>query len=318
MSATFGSLTPGTEYTFSIVAETVAGVGTAATAPVTVPVVSLPLVTLDPESKTVAAGDIASFTAAALGEPTPSVRWQSFDGTTWSDIGGATDSTYSFTTVATDDGRQYRALFSNTHGDTATEAATLTVHFAPTVTVHPQSQTAALGDSVTFSAAATGNPTPYPRWQIWPKGGTNWVWLNSDGSTSFSITATQEFDGAQFRAEFSNYVNGDFQVTHTDAALLTILAGWDSISNDITELRQAVVDLDLASSKSTRGLEKTLLSLLDSASTAAADQDAKAVTKNLEKFISTVQSQSGKKLVEADATMLVTMAQDIVTAIGQL
>ncbi len=72
----------------------------AATLTVTVPTTT-PTVTTSPSSVTVASGDTATFTATATGSPTPTVQWQfSTDGgATFAAVGGATATTYAFTTT---------------------------------------------------------------------------------------------------------------------------------------------------------------------------------------------------------------------------
>ena len=95
-----------------------------------------PAVTTQPTSQTVLAGATVTFTAAASGNPTPTVKWQSNSGSGWSDIAGATSGTYSFTAAAGDNGVQYRAVFTNGIGtDATTNPATLTVPTLSTFTV---------------------------------------------------------------------------------------------------------------------------------------------------------------------------------------
>lgn len=73
---------------------------------------------------------MATFQANASGAPTPSVQWQiSTNGdATFTNINGATSTTYSFTATASENGDQYRAVFTNSAGDATTLADTLTVH----------------------------------------------------------------------------------------------------------------------------------------------------------------------------------------------
>jgi hypothetical protein len=92
-----------------------------------------PTVTTNPLNTTVAAEDSVSFTAAATGTPAPTVQWQvsSDGGRTWSNITGnssATTTTLTFTATASDNGYQYRAVFTNSVGSATTSAATLTVN----------------------------------------------------------------------------------------------------------------------------------------------------------------------------------------------
>jgi hypothetical protein len=90
----------------------------------------------NPGNQTVTYGNNATFTAAANGNPSPSVQWQtrSSSSGTWGNISGANSTTWTLTnpTVATS-GSQYRAIFTNNCGGTqtaTTSAATLTVNKA--------------------------------------------------------------------------------------------------------------------------------------------------------------------------------------------
>jgi hypothetical protein len=88
-----------------------------------------PVITTQPTSQTVGGGAYATFTAAASGNPTPSVQWQVFadGGSTWVNIAGATSTSYAFTASTTGNGYEYRAVFTNAAGSATTNAATLTV-----------------------------------------------------------------------------------------------------------------------------------------------------------------------------------------------
>lgn len=91
---------------------------------------SAPTIVTPPADASVVAPQPGSFTVASSGIPAPTVQWQiSTDGgTTFSDIPGATAATY--TTPATtlaDNGRQYRAVATNSGGSATSAAATLTV-----------------------------------------------------------------------------------------------------------------------------------------------------------------------------------------------
>jgi hypothetical protein len=57
------------------------------------------------------------------------VQWQvsTNSGSTWSNIAGATTTTYSFTTTASQNGNEYRAVFTNSAGSATTNPAILTV-----------------------------------------------------------------------------------------------------------------------------------------------------------------------------------------------
>jgi hypothetical protein len=182
---------------------------------------SSPVITSHPTSTTVTAGSLASFTAAATGSPTPTVKWQSNSGSGWSDIAGATSGTYSFTAAAGDNGVQYRAVFTNGIGsDATTNPATLTVQYGPTVTTHPTSQTVLSGATVTFTAAASGNPTPTVKWQS--NSGSGWSDIAGATSVTYSLTAAAGNNGVQYRAVFTNGIGSD---ATTNPATLTVQYG---------------------------------------------------------------------------------------------
>ena len=159
-----------------------------------------------------------SFTAAASGSPTPTVKWQVNDGTGWVDIPGATSTTLTFTTAAGDNGKKYRAVFHNVCSPNATtKAATLTVNTAPLVTTDPTNQTACAGSSVSFTAAASGSPAPTVQWQV--NAGTGWSDIAGATSTTLTFTTAAGDNGKQYRAVFHNSCSPD---ATTAAATLTV------------------------------------------------------------------------------------------------
>jgi hypothetical protein len=100
--------------------------------------VSAPVVTTQPASHAVPPGQEATFTAAASGNPTPTVQWwvSGDDATTWTPIAGATATTLSFPMDAAHNGFLYRAVFSNPAGSATTTAARLILPFPPTTAIH--------------------------------------------------------------------------------------------------------------------------------------------------------------------------------------
>ena len=131
-----------------------------------------PAVTTQPSTQTRCAGVNAIFNSAASGSPVPTVQWQeSTNGTTWSNVTGATASILSFATAAADNNKQYRAIWTNIGGTATSNSATLTVNTIP----------AAPGVSITNNCGnslltATGAP------------GATFSWSN--GATTSSITVT--------------------------------------------------------------------------------------------------------------------------------
>ncbi len=89
-------------------------------------------VTVQPSSQTRCAGTIATFISAATGEPVPTVQWQvSTNGTTWTNIAGATNATLTFATTIADANKRYRAVWTNDGGAVTTAAAILTINAIP-------------------------------------------------------------------------------------------------------------------------------------------------------------------------------------------
>lgn len=195
----------------------------------TLTVNTAPLVTQNPVSQTVTPGNSVTFTAAASGSPTPTVQWQvsTDNGGSFNNIPGATNTSLTFTTQASDDGHQFRAVFTNSCGTATTTAAVLTTCVAASVTGSPASVAdACVGTTINFSASATGVPTPTVQWQISTTGGGMWSNIPGATSTTLSVTVTAALNNSQYRAVFTN----DCGTDTTAAATL----GVDSIAPVIT------------------------------------------------------------------------------------
>ena len=117
-----------------------------------------PSVTTQPSNQTVRPGESASFVAAAVGTPVPTILWQASTdgGSTWADVAGATSMVYDFVAALADDGKRFRAVFTNSAGVAISNTATLSVLEEVRITQHPADQHADAGAVVTFTAAATG------------------------------------------------------------------------------------------------------------------------------------------------------------------
>ncbi|MDY7528444.1 MULTISPECIES: immunoglobulin domain-containing protein [unclassified Cryobacterium] len=85
-----------------------------------------PVLTLHPTSQTVNNQQQVTLDADATGNPAPTVQWQVDAGAGWVPIAGATSKDYSFTATEADNGKKYRAVFTNGGGQAATDPATLT------------------------------------------------------------------------------------------------------------------------------------------------------------------------------------------------
>jgi hypothetical protein len=119
-----------------------------------------------------------------------------------------------------------RACYTGTGGPTGTSssanALTLVVNAcaAPSITTQPTGQSITYGANASFTAAASGTPTPTVQWQV----NTGATWSNLAGETSGTLTLTQppvSQSGNQYRAIFTNSCGGTQSAT-TSAATLAV------------------------------------------------------------------------------------------------
>ena len=74
----------------------------------------------------------------------------------------------------------------------------------PSVTTQPVSQTVVGAHTATFSAGASGTPTPTVQWQVSTNGGSSFTDIPGATSATYSFTADASQDGDQYRAVFTN------------------------------------------------------------------------------------------------------------------
>lgn len=124
------SLQLGSEYEwYAVVTDGTGNIATGPTWSFIVPPPAAPVVTTHPSSQTICSGNTVIFTSSATGMLPPTVQWQisTDNGGNWNNIPAATSSTYSFTVTNADNGRQYRAVWTNASGTVNSVAAILTV-----------------------------------------------------------------------------------------------------------------------------------------------------------------------------------------------
>ena len=158
-----------------------------------------PGITQHPANVTVDAGQPASFTVAATGGAPLSYQWQKLNGSTWTNISGATSPTFTIASTTTADAGQYRAVVSNSAGTATSNAATLTVNVAgqaPTITQQPSNVTANVGQSAS-------SPSPRPaarrfRYQWQKLVDTTWTDISGATSATFTISTVATADAGQY------------------------------------------------------------------------------------------------------------------------
>ena len=97
-----------------------------------------PTIVAPPADKSVTEGETATFTVNATGTEPLSYQWQQStdNGSSWTDITGETNATYTIATTTTDmSGTQYHCVVKNSIGEVTSNAATLTVNAIPTYTI---------------------------------------------------------------------------------------------------------------------------------------------------------------------------------------
>ena len=172
-----------------------------------------------PVAQTVALGDPAVFSVRATGDGL-AYQWQysADNGASWYSIAGATGPTYRIATVdASLNATQYRVSVFGTAGSINSQAVTLTVISAPTITTQPSAQSVPIGSRVSFSVVATGQALSY-RWQSSTDAST---WTAVEGGTAASLTlekTTKSDNGRYFRVLVSN---GGGSI-YSNAILLTV------------------------------------------------------------------------------------------------
>jgi hypothetical protein len=100
-------------------------------------------------------------------------------------------------------------------------SSTLTVSpvsSAPKVITQPISQTAIAGNSVTFTAAASGSPAPTVQWQVSTNHGKTWTNLAGATGTTLTFTTSTKQSSYQYRAVFTNVAG----TAITQVATLTV------------------------------------------------------------------------------------------------
>ena len=161
-----------------------------------------PVITANPSNKSVITGTAGQTISVTATGNSLSYQWQSStDNSTFSNISGATSSSYSFPTSSAGT-KYYRCVVTNTlNGYTATAtstAATVVVSnlTGPTFTSQPVSANYAIGGTaVALSVSATSNGTVTYQWQ---SSNDNSTWNNISGATSANYTPPTNTAGVKY------------------------------------------------------------------------------------------------------------------------
>lgn len=178
-----------------------------------------PTITAQPQDLGVTTGTAASFNVTATGDATLAYQWRR----NGSAIAGATAAAYSLAAAAkTDDGAEFSVVVSNSAGSTTSRTAKLTV-IDPTaaITTSPQSASATVGQTATFSVAATGTGTLTYQWL---RDGADIAGATAASYTTAALTLAD--NGAKFSVRVTD-ANAS-PATSAEAVLTVTAAGLPS------------------------------------------------------------------------------------------
>jgi LPXTG-motif cell wall-anchored protein len=142
------------------------------------------------------------------------------------DIEGETGTELTVNASRADDGSEFRSVFTNDAGRIASDAATLSVEYAPVVVNAPASANVVEGTDAVFETTFEGNPAPEVTWQRYDRG----LWLDiasddnftvnaSEGMASLTVTGTNpDQSGMRLRAKATNTSGASY----TREAVLTV------------------------------------------------------------------------------------------------
>lgn len=154
--------------------------------------------------------------------PTYTYKWQvSNDGLTgWSDISGATSSTFVLTSAQSGKYVRSQVTATNDSGAVAAESASTTViNETPSISSLTISGSAAVGETLTANISATGYPTPTYTYQWEQNSGSGWS--NISGATSSTYTLTSAESGKTIRVSVVA-TNSEGTDSETSAATLEV------------------------------------------------------------------------------------------------
>ncbi len=173
-------------------------------------------ITAHPKSILAPKGNAYKMTVGAMGNGlTYSWEMSKDGGATWtkSTVDGYATSEIIFTVTEAYHGRQYRCVVTDENGDTATSnPGTIIVEELKdilTITAHPKSVTAPVGNAYKMTVGAMGNGLTYS-WEMSKDGGATWTKSTVDGHATSEIifTVTEAYHGRQYRCVVTDE-NGD-------------------------------------------------------------------------------------------------------------
>ncbi len=213
-----GGATPGTGYRVRVVSSNPAVIGSNNGVNITINPVYSPSVTISASpGTTICAGQTVNFSASISGLPfAPTYQWQINTGSGFTNIPGATSSTYSTSSLNNGDVIRLRINFSGpcNSGSVFSNQLTFTItsSVTPSVSITASSNPICSGQSVTFTATPTnGGSSPTYQWQL------NGV--NIPSATGSTYTTTTLNNGDQIRVIMTSNASCAVPTTATSSAI---------------------------------------------------------------------------------------------------
>ncbi len=193
----------------------------------TLTVLTGPAIITQPADIVAAAGQTVTFSVKAEGEGL-TYQWQYMNvgSTTWinSGVKAAKTANMTFTASESISGRQYRCIVTDADNQsTTTNAAILTVgEVGPVIIKQPTNITAAAGERITFSVAATGEELTY-QWSFRNAGATTWtksgIAAAKTANMTFVVGTDKTLNGREYRCVVTDK---DGKTVSSATAVLTV------------------------------------------------------------------------------------------------
>ncbi len=187
----------------------------------TLTVTAKPVITEQPASAALTAGETAKFTVKASGATAYQWYWRSGSSGSWakSTLSGNATATLSVEAKTSRNGYQYRCRVSNAGGYVYTTAVTLKLLQKPVVTAQPKDRAAVEGETAVFTVKATDAAAYQWYWRRDSSAGWAKSTLPGSQTPNLSVTAKTSRSGYQYRCRVSN----DLGAVYSKAATLTVL-----------------------------------------------------------------------------------------------
>ncbi|MEP2668789.1 MAG: PKD domain-containing protein [Cyclobacteriaceae bacterium] len=187
-----------------------------------------PSITTDPVGGIICQNAPYSFTSASTGSGL-SYQWEfstTGAGGSYTNISGATSSSYNLASASLGNAGYYRVKVTNTCGTVTSGFAILTVNPNTAITTQPTNKSSCPNGSVTFNVTANGTGTISYQWQVSTNGGSTYTDLTNTGIFSGVFTnsltmngVTPSYDNYKFRVRVTSSCGGS---VNSSAATLTM------------------------------------------------------------------------------------------------